>query len=260
MGTGSFFEDASNPQVMVRFGNPGDTGTMEISDFLFTVRGPTAGAVLVEWNVQQSSQGVAAMWDCHFRVGGAIGSNLQLADCPKLSGKINPNCKAASLLFHVTQYASGYFENVWAWVADHDIDEPASGNNTGGAQIDIYTARGVLIESSSGPIWLYGTAAEHSAFYQYQFAGASNVYSGHMQTETPYWQPSPGPFDVFTPGAFPNDPDYSNCGPDPTCKAAWALRILNTTNILIYGAGFYNFFDVSTTTLSEPSQVNNCTS
>ena len=109
---------------------PGDVGSLEISDFLFTVQGPTAGAVLVEWNVHQSSQGNAAMWDCHFRVGGAIGSHLQLADCPKLSGSINSNCKAASMLMHVTKSASGYFENVWAWTADHDIDQPPSGNDT----------------------------------------------------------------------------------------------------------------------------------
>ena len=62
------------------------------------------------------------MWDSHFRVGGAYGTDLQLSDCPKLTGSVNKNCMAASLLFHVTSSASGYFENVWAWVADHDIE------------------------------------------------------------------------------------------------------------------------------------------
>jgi hypothetical protein len=94
------------------FGNSGDVGSLEISDFLFTFQGPTAGALLVEWNVHQSSPGNVAMWDCHFRVDGPIGSRLQLADC-KLSGSINSNCKAASMLMHVTKSASGYFENVW---------------------------------------------------------------------------------------------------------------------------------------------------
>ena len=57
MGTGSYFEDVDNPQIMVRVGNPGDSGTIQISDMLFTVKGPTAGAVLMEWNVHESTQG-----------------------------------------------------------------------------------------------------------------------------------------------------------------------------------------------------------
>lgn len=58
----------------------------------------------------------AAMWDSHFRVGGAKGSDLTINECPKLS--YNEKCIAASLLFHVTAKASGYFENVWVWTAD----------------------------------------------------------------------------------------------------------------------------------------------
>jgi Ser-tRNA(Ala) deacylase AlaX len=38
-------------------GNPSDTGIIEMSDLLFTVKGPTAGAILMEWNVHESSQG-----------------------------------------------------------------------------------------------------------------------------------------------------------------------------------------------------------
>lgn len=208
------------------------------------MQGATAGAVLVEWNVRENAQGAVAMWDCHFRVGGAIGSNLQQADCPKLSGGVKTQCKAASLLLHVTPAASGYFENVWAWTADHDIDEPLSGNDTSASQIDIYSARGILIESN-GPVWLYGTASEHNAFYQYQFSAAKNIFSGHMQTETPYYMPDPDALGVFTPGTFTNDPTFANCDSDLTCTEAWALRILHCSDIYIYGAGFYNFFNVS---------------
>lgn len=50
-------------------------------------------------------------------MGGAAGSDLSQADCPKGS-TVNPKCIAASLLLHVTALGSGYFENVWAWVAD----------------------------------------------------------------------------------------------------------------------------------------------
>ncbi len=56
------------------------------------------------------------MWDSHFRVGGAKGSDLDFANCPKRA--YSDNCIAASLLFHVTPEASGYFENVWVSTAD----------------------------------------------------------------------------------------------------------------------------------------------
>ena len=123
-------------------------------------------------------------WDSHFRVGGATGTDLQLADCPTGAG-VNDNCIAASMLLHVTQTASGYFENVWAWVADHDLDNPADALVTEGTsgtpenvqtQVSIYGARGVLIESQ-GPCWFYGTASEHSTMYQYQLSGASEACS-----------------------------------------------------------------------------------
>ncbi len=51
----------------ISVGNPGDSGIVEISDLLFTVQGATQGAILVEWNVHESTQGSAGMWDCHFR-------------------------------------------------------------------------------------------------------------------------------------------------------------------------------------------------
>lgn len=57
MGTRSFFEDVSNPQVMVQIGKAGDSGIIQISDILFTVKGPTAGAILMEWNVYETTQG-----------------------------------------------------------------------------------------------------------------------------------------------------------------------------------------------------------
>ncbi|KAK4233336.1 glycoside hydrolase family 55 protein [Achaetomium macrosporum] len=241
MGAGPHFQDESNPQVVVRFGNVGDRGVMEVTDLLFTVEGPAPGAILVEWNVAQGSQGQAGMWDCHFRVGGAIGSKMQLDNCAKLSGQIKDECKGAYMLMHITERASGYFENVWMWTADHDLDnQPAGTNTTGAGQIDIYTGRGLLVESQ-GPVWLYGTASEHNIFYQYQFSGASNIYSGHMQTETPYFQPSPNALQVYT--STPSDLSFADCDDDVHCVEAYALRVLNSTNIYIYGAGFYSFFD-----------------
>ncbi|AEO70912.1 glycoside hydrolase family 55 protein [Thermothielavioides terrestris NRRL 8126] len=247
-GTGSYFEDADNPQVMVRVGNPGESGVIQISDMLFTVKGPTAGAILMEWNVHESTQGSAAMWNSHFRVGGATGSDLQLADCPTGSG-VNKNCMAASLLLHLTPKSSGYFENVWAWVADHDLDNPLNAQITEGTSgvpenvqtdISVYAARGVLIESK-GPCWFYGTASEHATLYQYELSEASDIYFGHVQTETPYYQPVPEAPAPFTPGGFPADPDFSSCN-SSSCKEAWAMRIVESSNVMIYSAGFYSWF------------------
>ena len=115
-GAGAYFSDVFNPRVVVQVGQNGDVGTMEISDMMFSVQGATAGAILLEWNVHESTQGSAAMWDSHVRVGGATGSDLDVDTCPKFG--FNEACICAALLFHITPQASGYFENVWIWLAD----------------------------------------------------------------------------------------------------------------------------------------------
>jgi hypothetical protein len=62
VASGSYFGDANNPKVMIRVGNDGDVGDVEMQDLLFTNRGPTAGLVLVEWNILARSPGSAALW------------------------------------------------------------------------------------------------------------------------------------------------------------------------------------------------------
>jgi hypothetical protein len=57
MGTGSYFEDGLNPKVIVQVSAPGDSAIIQISDMLFTVKGPTAGAILMQWNVHEPTQG-----------------------------------------------------------------------------------------------------------------------------------------------------------------------------------------------------------
>jgi hypothetical protein len=42
---------------MVKVGNTGDVGSVEIVEMLFTVKGPTAGAILMEWNIKADAQG-----------------------------------------------------------------------------------------------------------------------------------------------------------------------------------------------------------
>lgn len=62
MATGPNFEDEMNPRVAVQVGRQGDSGIIEIQDMMFTVSGATAGTVLMEWNVHESTQGSAGMW------------------------------------------------------------------------------------------------------------------------------------------------------------------------------------------------------
>jgi len=188
--------------------------------------------------------------DSHFRVGGAIGTGLQAVNCPTLSGNVNPNCIAASLLLHLTSASSAYLENVWIWTADHDMDVL---NNT---QLDVYTGRALLVESN-GPTWLYGTAAEHSVLYQYQLSGAPDVLMGMIQTESPYYQTSPAAPKPF-PLLFPNDPTFANCTAGSiVCGVSWAVRIVDSSTIYVMGAGLYSWFqDYSQTCVG----TNNCQS
>ncbi|KAL2203358.1 pectin lyase-like protein [Sarocladium strictum] len=243
MGYGEFFGDEENPQVMIRVGNKGDRGVVEISDMLWSVKGATAGAIMMEWNVHESTQGSAAMWDSHFRVGGGYGSELTQAECPKGS-TVNRDCMAAFLLFHVTESASGYFENVWVWTADHDMDVAVPGGveTTTDAQINVFTARGVLV-NSQGPCWFYGSGSEHHQLYQYQLSGAKNIFMTHIQTESPYYQPSPDALAPYKAGALDDDPLFEECERGSTCMDSWAVRVLNSRDVLIYTAGLYSWFN-----------------
>ena len=83
MGSGNAFFDYNNPKVVVQVGAPGSSGILEITDMVFTTRGPgtsfhglegydthriaAAGAIIVEWNVHEpeGQQGGAGTWDTH---------------------------------------------------------------------------------------------------------------------------------------------------------------------------------------------------
>lgn len=67
-----------------------------------------------------------------------------------------------------------------------------------------------------------------------------------IQTETPYFQSNPNAITPFVVNAAYNDPDFSQfCSASSTaaCPKAWGLRITNSKDVLIYGAGLYSFFD-----------------
>ncbi|OBT68746.1 hypothetical protein VE03_02225 [Pseudogymnoascus sp. 23342-1-I1] len=242
VASGSYFADMDNPKVMVKVGNRGDVGSIEITDMIFTSIGALPGLIFVEWNIEEDSPGSAAMWDSHVRVGGTLGTKLQVAECPPVM-EIKSACIAASMLMHVTSSSNGYFENVWAWVADHDIDDAEN------KQVTIAVARGILIESD-GPTWFYGTSSEHALLYQYNFYNTTDSLAAMIQTESPYFQytaatASPGPFNS-TIGQFGNDPifpDATCTGTDLLCNFSWALMVKDSTDVTIAGAGLYSWFD-----------------
>ncbi|KAF6781606.1 LysM domain-containing protein [Colletotrichum sojae] len=150
------------------------------------------------------------------------------------------------MMMHITPQASGYFENMWLWVADHlidDLDVEDPGNEM--PQLSVYVARGLLVESKAAT-WLYGTSSEHAVFYQYNIHNARNIFAGMVQTEPPYFQlvpKAPAPFEDAV-GVFPGDPDYSCKGNGfDGCDTAWALMMRGCENVFIAGAGLYSWFD-----------------
>lgn len=98
--------------------------------------------------------------------------------------------------------------------------------------------------------------------YQYQLANTQNIFMGQIQTETPYYQPSPNALTPFPPVTSLNDPDFStSCsGVSGNCAAAWGLRVLDSSNIFVYGAGLYSFFSDYSTSCSTFSAGQTCQS
>ncbi len=245
MASGPAFSDQNNPKPVFRVGAPGDRGAVEITDLMFETLGPAPGAILMEWNVADSSQGSCAMWDVHFRVGGTAGTGLQIDNCQKnenVATTFDPKCAGAFMLMHVTQQATAYFENTWFWVADHELDLSTWPGYRINNQINVYNGRGILVESQ-GPVWLYGTSSEHSQLYNYQIANAKDIWLGSIQTETAYMQANPNALDGgFTPNSAFSDPDFATCTTD-SCKKTWGLRVVDSSDVYMYGGGLYSFFD-----------------
>ncbi|KAI1371255.1 glycoside hydrolase family 55 protein [Hypoxylon crocopeplum] len=251
MSSGSFFTNINAPQVVVQIGNPGDSGTVEWSDMIVSTQGAQAGAILIRWNLASPAGSPSGMWDVHTRIGGTTGSNLSLANCPSTptSTTVNSNCIAGYISMHVSKTAARlYMENVWLWVADHDVD------NNSLTQIKVYAGRGLLVESTVGTLWLVGTSIEHHVRYQYQFSKTQNIFAGQIQTETPYHQPNPGARQPFPLNTTIDDPNFDILCPQgsspSTCSEAWGLRVSASKSVLIYGAGLYSFFNNFSTACS----------
>lgn len=138
--------------------------------------------------------------------------------------------------------------------ADHDLDDARS------TRVSIFTGRGLHIEGSN--TWLWANGVEHHAIYQYQFNNAQNIFAGFIQTETPYYMPTPdarsqpyGRSDAFS------DPNYDTACPSGSVCNAYGLRLLNAKNVMIYGGGLYSFFrsyDVSCSAADAANGFRNC--
>ncbi|GKT47587.1 glucan 1,3-beta-glucosidase [Colletotrichum spaethianum] len=242
MANGAAFKDQANPKVMFRVGKAGDVGTFEMSDVILQTQGPQPGAILMEYNIAGSTPGAAGLWDVHFRIGGSAGTQLQSDKCaknPNVTTTANPECMGAYMLTHMTAESSGYFENTWWWVADHELDLADRK-----VQLNIYNGRGVLCEATKGT-WFWGTASEHSVLYNYQFNNASNVFMGHVQTETAYFQGNPDARTPFTVNNAILDPNFetSCAGQGDKCARTWGIRAIDSKDIIVYGAGLYSFFN-----------------
>ena len=76
--------------------------------------------------------------------------------------------------------------------------------------------------------------------------------SALSQFSSRYYQPNPSAPTPFTVVSSLNDPDFaSSCsGQSGNCANAWGLRVISSSNVLIYGAGLYSFFDNYSTSMS----------
>ncbi|KAG1837524.1 hypothetical protein C8R48DRAFT_782660 [Suillus tomentosus] len=80
-------------------------------------------------------------------------------------------------------------------------------------------------------------AAEHAVLYKYSLVNAQNHYIGFAQTGTPYYQHSPAaPAPNSTTSTY-NDSTFSS-----SISMAWGMYIQSSNDIIVFGAGFYSFF------------------
>ncbi|KAK3939632.1 putative glycoside hydrolase family 55 protein [Diplogelasinospora grovesii] len=234
-GNGAFFKDSSNPQPVVKVGNPGDVGTAQIQDMRFTVSDVLPGAIIVQFNMAGSSPGQVALWNSLVTVGGTRGADALTNACTDPSNE----CMGAFLGLHLAATSSAYIENVWNWVADHITENFTGGSNIAGKG-------GALVESTRGT-WLHALGSEHWWLYQLNLRGASNVLVSLLQSETNYDQgdntkqipPAPWTADVNGWG----DPDFSWCGGgDTRCRMGLANYVNGGSDIYTYASASWAFF------------------
>ncbi|KAJ7793358.1 pectate lyase superfamily protein-domain-containing protein [Mycena olivaceomarginata] len=203
------FSDASNPQPVLQVGNPGDKGSVEISDIVVFYRWRVCRRDLHRMESHRGCWG--GRNDVHVRIGGAIGTKIQehSSDCTSLD------------LDTLRMFGSGR--------RTMNLDDPGQG------RINSFTARGIFIDHAPGPVWLVGTRfgarcmlSIFQVFYQYSIVGSQRRH--HTIS------PTPAPPTPFSTNADWDDPSWGNSG------SAWALTISQSSNVYVYGAGLYSFF------------------
>lgn len=102
-------------------------------------------------------------------------------------------------------------------------------------------------------MWLVGTAVEHHTLYNYQLSNTKNVYASQLQTETPYFQPHPNSLSPFAPNSALGDPTFDCTGVSGNCAMSWGLRIVGSSDVFLYGANHYSFFNDYSTSEFLPS-------
>ncbi|KAF2024187.1 family 55 glycoside hydrolase [Setomelanomma holmii] len=229
-GSGAAFKDAANPKPVIQVGGPSSIGIAQFTDFVFTVAEPLPGAILVEVNMAGLQPGDVGFFNTHFRIGGARGT--QTNECTSIEA-----CKAVHIAAHLTKTSSSYWENSWAWTADHDLDGGGFGSYPG-------PAGGFLIEATKGT-WMLGWGVEHFVLYQVTINSASNVFVGLQQGEAAYYQGTgntllaPAPWGA---NLLPSDPDFSWCAANAvSCRMSIYQRVVNSTDINLYSGGYWNF-------------------
>lgn len=96
-------------------------------------------------------------------------------------------------------------------------------------------------------------------FYQYNFHNAANIFAGMLQTESPYFQPTPPPPAPFgaVVGNLPGDPTFV-CGHGngalTGCGASWSTIITGSKDIFVAAAGVYSWFSTYTQTCIDKQQ------
>ncbi|KAF2830766.1 family 55 glycoside hydrolase [Ophiobolus disseminans] len=229
-GSGAAFKDAAKPKPIIQIGRPDSTGIAQFTDFVFTVAEPLPGAILVEVNMAGPRPGDVGFFNTHFRIGGARGTKTN--ECATIE-----LCKAVHIAAHLTKSSSSYWENSWAWTADHDLDGGGFGSYPS-------PAGGFLIEAQKGT-WMLGWGVEHFVLYQVTINSASNIFVGLQQGEAAYYQGTgntllaPAP---WTSNLLPSDPSFSWCAASAvSCRMSLYQRVVNSTDISLYSGGYWNF-------------------
>lgn len=215
----ALWADANSPAPMLEVPQDKSART-RLADFALDSAGDNPGCVMVDWGAGRDS----GAWDIVFR--------LQ---------------HTAHTLWKIHRDGGGYFENVWLWVADHDIYT--------GHMIKVSNQHGLVVEGNTEPIWWYASASEHSLADQYLFDNAQDVIMVMGQTESAYWPDPP-----TSPGLrIRNSKRFwlygsameawfinSQRPPDGTPIQDTLIEITDSEDIYLYGPGTHNARNIMT--------------